>query len=75
MKPHKNLYEQIIKIVIKLSKVTGFEIDIQTPISYTAETKQITRKLSFEKSFVTAVMKGNWDSNPKSLTPRLSLQE
>lgn len=45
--------------------MTGFRINTQTSISYT-ETKQITRKLGFEKSFATTVRKCNWESNQMS---------
>ena len=75
LKPHKNVCKQIIKTVIKLSKVAGFEINIQMLISYTAETKQITRKLGFEKSFATAVIKCFWESNPESASSKPTLQE
>lgn len=65
MKPHKYFYTQIIKTVIKLSEVTGFEINIQMSVLYTAETKQITRKWSFGKSFAITVMKCNLGIKPR----------
>lgn len=75
LQPRRNLCKRIIKTLIKLSKVAGFEINIQTSISYTAETKQITRKLNFEKSFAMTVIKSNWESNPESPTLKPTLQE
>lgn len=55
--------------------MTGFEVNIHMSISYTSETKQISRKFNFENSFAIVHMKHHWESNPDSLIPKPTLQE
>lgn len=75
LKPHKNLYKQIIKIVTELSKVTGFW-DQYTDVNFiSSRNKTNNSKLEFWKVICYSWYKMCLESNPESLTPKSALRE